>query len=74
MIDFEHQISRDTRKPVGFSTWSDTNRPVQSQQKARSLKSRIVEEQKLCHQCSEKVGADQLCSYCTVEMRLCFRI
>ena len=24
--------------------------------------------------CSENKGADQLCSYCTADLRLCFRI
>ena len=26
------------------------------------------------YSCSENKGADQLCSYCTADLRLCFRI
>ena len=33
------QMSRRVRKPtMWFPNWSDTNRPVQAQKKARSLK------------------------------------
>ena len=28
----------------------------------------------LIYQCSENKGADQLCNYCTADLRLCFRI
>ena len=40
---------------------------------ARSLKFWIQEEE-LYYLCSENKGADQLCSYCTADLRLCFRI
>ena len=54
---------------------SDTNRSVQLRQMARSLKFRIKEEEELYYPCSENKGADQLCSYCTADLRLCcFRI
>ena len=28
----------------------------------------------LYYPCSENKGADQLCSYCTADLRLCFRL
>ena len=56
-----------------FPTRSNTNRSVQSQKKARSLKFWILEEEKLYYPSSENKGADQLCSYCTADLRLCFR-
>ena len=59
---------------LGSPTRSDTNRPVQSQKKARSLKFRIYKEDGLYCPCSENKGADQLCNYCTADLRLCLRI
>ena len=50
---------------------SDTNRAVKSQKMARGWKFWIVEVYYLC---SENKGADQLCSYCKADLRLCFRI
>ena len=47
---------------------------VQSQEQARTLKFRIKEEELLHYLWSENKGADQLCSYCTADLRLCFRI
>ena len=68
-------MSCDERKPVlGFPTRYDTNRPVQSQKKARSSKFQIYEEEELYYPCSENKGADQLRSYCEADLRLCFRI
>ena len=60
----------------GFPTRSDTNRPVQSQKQARSMKFRIQEEEKLYYPCSENKGADQLRSrsYCEADLGLCYRI
>ena len=43
----------------GFPTKSDTNRPVQSQKQARTLKFRIYEEEGLYYPCSESKGADR---------------
>ena len=57
-------------RSLGFPTRFDTNRPVQSQKKARSLKFWIQEEE----ECSKNKGADQLRSYCEADLRLCFRI
>ena len=57
-----------------FPTRSDTNRPVQSQKRARSLKLRIKAEEELYHPSSENKGTDQLRSYCEADLRLCFRL
>ena len=58
----------------GFPTRSDTNQPVHQQKMARSLKFGNWEEHELCYECGENKGADQLCSYCTADLHLCFRI
>ena len=58
----------------GFPTRSDTNRPVQLQKMVSTLKFLIQEEEDLHYPCSENKNADQLCSYCTADLRLCFRI
>ena len=50
---------------------SDTNRPVQSQEKIRTLKF-WVEVEELYYPSSVNKGADQLCSYCTADLHLCF--
>ena len=57
---------------MGFPTRLDTNWAVQSQ--ARSLKFRIDKEEELYYPSSKNKGADQLCSYCTADLRLCFRL
>ena len=57
-----------------FSSRSVTNRPVKSQKQAKSLKFRIKEEEKLYYTYSKNKSADQLCSYCEADLRLCFRI
>ena len=44
----------------GFPTKFDTNRPVQSQKQARSLKFWIYVEEELFYQFSKNKGADQL--------------
>ena len=63
------------RKPtILVLTRSDTNRAVQSQKIARSLKFRMKEEEGLYYPCSENKGADQLRSYCEAGLRLCFRV
>ena len=51
-----------------------TNRAVQLQKMARRLKFLIYEEEELYNPCSENKGADQLCSKCRADMRLCFCI
>ena len=57
-------------RSLGFLTRSDTNRPVQSQKQAGSLKFRIQEEEKLYYPCSENNGtvtAQLICSHrCTI--------
>ena len=49
---------------------SHTNRPVQVQKIARSLKFRIQEEEGLDYLYSKIKDADQLCSNCTADLRL----
>ena len=58
---------------LGFPTRPDTNRPVQSQKQARTLKFWISEEEKLLYLCSENKGADQLHCY-EADLHLYFRI
>ena len=53
----------------GFPTRCNTNRPVQSQKRARGLK-----EEELYYPSSENKYADQLCSYCSSDLHLCFGI
>ena len=50
------------------------NRPVQSQERARSLKFRILEKGELYYPISENKDVYQLRSYCEADLRLCFRI
>ena len=57
-----------------FPNRSDTNRAVQSQKQARSLKFRIYEEEEVDYLCSENKGADQLRGYREADLRLCFRL
>ena len=57
-----------------FLNRSDTNRAVQSQKQARSLKFRIKKVEALYYPGSENKGADQLRSYCEADLHLCFRI
>ena len=59
---------------LGFPSRSDTNRAVQPQKMARGLKFWILEVERLYYLCSENKGADQLCSNCAADLRLCFRI
>ena len=49
-------------------------RAVQAQRMARSLEFRFQKDEGLYFPSSENKGADQLCSYCTADLRLCFRI
>ena len=74
-------MSHDARKLVfaWFPTRSDTNRPVKSQKMVRGWKSRIYKVEELYYLCSDKKGADKLCSYCKADhckadLHLCFRI
>ena len=53
---------------------SDTNWAVQPQKMVRDLKFRIKEKEGLYYLFSENKGPDQLCSYPTADLRLCFHI
>ena len=63
------------RKPtIWVLNGSDTNLHVQSQKQTRGLKFGLKVEEELYYPSSENKGADQLCSYCTADLRLCFRL
>ena len=67
--------SFDTFEPRSEKTGvSDTNRAVQPQKMARSLKVRVYEVEGLYYPCSENKGAEQLRGYRESDLRLCFRI
>ena len=53
---------------------SNTNRPVHSQKRARSLKFWSEVEKELYYPSSENKGADQLRGYREADLRLCFRL
>ena len=57
-----------------FPNRSDTNRPVQAQKRARSLKFRIEVDEELYYPSSENKDADQLRGYHEADLRLCFRL
>ena len=57
-----------------FPNSSDTNRPVQAQKQARSLKFWIYVEEELYYPRSENKRADQLRSYGEADLCLCFRL
>ena len=68
-------MSRLVGKPtMWFPNRSDTNRAVQAQKTARSMKFRIKEVEGLYYPCSENKGADQLRGDREADLRLCFRI
>ena len=68
-------MSRLMGKPtMWFLNRSDTNRPVQQQKQARSLKFRILVEEELYYPSSENEDADQLRGYREADLRLCFCI
>ena len=48
------------RPTMWFPNRSDSDQAVQSQKQARSLKFRILEEEKMYYLCSENKGTDQL--------------
>ena len=57
-----------------FPNRSDTNRPLQLQKQASSLKFWGYVEEELYYPCSENKDADQLRGYREADLRLCFRI
>ena len=65
---------RPKKTSSGFPIRSDTNPAVKPQKMVRSLKFPIYEVEGLYYLCSENKGADQLCGYCTADLRLCFCI
>ena len=74
-ILYKVYLSRLVGKPtMWFPNRSDTNRPVQAQKRARSLKFRILVEEELYFPSSENKGADRLRNYCEADLHLCFSI
>ena len=71
VLDSPLNEPRREKRSSGFTTRSDTNRPVQSQKMARSLKFWIEVEKGLCYPSCENKCADQLRF---VEAGLCFCI
>ena len=71
---YRHMSGLVGKPTMWFPNRSDTNRPVQVQKRARSLKFRIKVEEELYYLSSENKDADQLCSYCEADLRLCFRL
>ena len=57
-----------------FLNRSNTNRPVQLQKQARSLKFWGYVEEELYYPSSENKGADQLRGYREADLRLCLRL
>ena len=57
-----------------FPNRSDTNRLLQAQKRARTLKFWILVEEELYYPSSENKGADQLRGYREADLRLCFRL
>ena len=74
LLQFLIILAATLENSSGYPTRFDTNRPVQLQKMARSLKLWIEEEEELYSLCSENKGVDQLRSYCEAHLRLCFRI
>ena len=70
-VSYVSYKSREARK-----TGLQSSRPglTQTGKQARSLKFRVQEEDELYYPCSENKDADQLCSYCRADVRLCYRI
>ena len=63
------------KRPSGFTTtWSDTNRAVQSLNMARGFKFQVQKVEGLYFPCSKNKGADQLRVHCEADLRLCFRL
>ena len=73
---FNHvYMNRLMGKPtMWFPNKSNTNRPVQLQKQARSLKLWSSVEKELYYWSSENKGADQLRGYREADLRLCFRL
>ena len=69
-------MSCDARKPVfGVSDQVQHKSACAATECGQKLGiSGFKNEEELYYQCSENKGADQLCSYCTADLRLCFRI
>ena len=76
VIDTKISLSRKRYEPrrEKAGLWGFRPGPVQSLKKPGSLKWLIKEEEDLSCPCSENKCAVQLCSNCTADLRLWFRI
>ena len=70
----EFEPSHKKNNNLGFRPGLTHLQSVQSQKQARYLKFQIYIEEGLYYPCRENIGADQPCSYCTADLRLCFCI
>ena len=70
-FNLSHLVGKPT---MWFPNRSDTNRIVQAQKRARSLKFQLYVEEELYYPSSENKGADQLRGYREADLRLCFRL
>ena len=69
-----HEPVREKTNKIWVPNRSDTNRAVQSQKIVRGWKFWISKVEELYYPYSENKGADQFCSYCKADLRLCFRL
>ena len=67
-------MSQYERKSVFGVSHQVTNRPIHPKKKATIMKFWVSGEEEPYYPCSENKGTDQLCNYCTADLRLCFRI
>ena len=72
-VFFACNDNRENRS-LGFLTRSDTNRAVQLQKIVRDTKFGFRKKRDFTILVAKTKGADQLRSYCTADLRLCFRI
>ena len=56
----------------GFRPGPTQKPSIQSQKQARIWQVWVLVEEELYYVCSKNKGADQLCSYCTADLCLCF--
>ena len=69
-----NDIIRKTYEPRREKTGFRGFRPGATQKQARCLKFWLQLKEELYLPSSENKGAGQFCSYCTADLRLCFRI
>ena len=71
----DDSMCREARKPVFGASDQVRHKPAYAAtEDGRKLKILDLGRRGIVLFCSENKGADQLCSYCTADLRLCFRI